>query len=284
MQPDHVDDLIPPELTVEVEPFSLEQLDEFLESWSETPPDEVTPDDEPAGPVATFVRDGIVDDDLAEWAMAHVAAIAANAKLLTEQTKARLDRIQRHHDAAAKRLEQRRAFFEAALIAYGQRFRARDPKHNKTLHLPSGTVKSTASQPAVEVEPDRAEELIAWADGRYRDAPETLAEIVQTTRKPMVSALRKVATIQRVQVGVALTLECGHHHVAQTVTDDGELVATPATVLCEACDPDPITGPPERTVTEVEPLLETMACDADGLPIPGTQVRPASVSYKVAPS
>lgn len=283
MQADHADDLIPPELTVEVEPFGLDELDDFLATPAPAP-DEATPDDEPAGPVASFVRDGIEDDDDAEWAMAHVAAIVANEAMLAEQTTARIARIQRHHDAAAKRLVARREFFTAALLAYARKFHERDPKRNKTLHLPSGTVRSTTSQPKVALDPSRTEDLISWVDAKYRDDKATRDALVKTTRTPMVSELRKVTEVRRIPVATAATLQCGHLVEFPLVDDDGAAVALPDEAMCIECEADPITGPPMRTVVAVEPVVEPVACDHSGVPVPGTQVAPQTTTYTVAPS
>mgnify|MGYP000875846454 CR=1 FL=1 len=53
------------------------------------------------------------------------------------------------------------AQFAAHLEQYAATFRARDPKRNKTLHLPSGQVKSSEAQPKAAVL--QPETLVAWA-------------------------------------------------------------------------------------------------------------------------
>lgn len=277
-------DQIPPELALDDQPFTLDELDQVLHRQQITG-DPREADDVDASEVERWT---ITDEGSAEWAMAHYAAIQANIKALDEQAEAYVDRITRWHDSAFARLARRRDFFEGRLVAYAAEFRARDPKHNKTLHLPSGQVGSTESRPKAKVDDEAA--LIEWARQHLTD--EQLAEVVQVTEKAMVSALRKLVTIVRRPRGYQVVLECGHDHLVPVESPDGD-VRTPEQLRadgmpCDECPADPIDGFPLRRVVEVgdwdEPVVVLPVDDGPNLTVEGAGIEPATVTYKVKAS
>lgn len=280
-------DRIPPELALDHEPFDVDTLDgwmldtsltgeQLVQAFADDNPDDYSPE------VAKVVAFSIGDDEVAEWAMSHVAAIDANVSMLVQQRDAYVARIERHHAAAVKRLAGRRAFLEAHLIGYASAFRARDPKRNKTLHLPSGVVKSTESRPVPEIAPDGDDAVVAWAREHYTG--ERLDELVKVTTRPMVGEIKKETRVAPVLVGWAATLSCGHTIVVAPATPDGEANAEPKAGDEWACDDctDPIDGPTLHPVAEVEKLEEVkVVATTTGAPVPGLQVRPGGVSFKV---
>lgn len=285
------DQIIPPELALDSEPFDLDQLDraigddlpvpDVLASWAGDDPGDYQPS------TAAVMRWTPRDDADAEWCMTHVAAIDAGLELLTEQTAAYYDRIRRHHTAAEARLTRRRQFFEAHLILYGAEHRARDPKRNKTLRLPSGEVKSVERKPTVDVADEAT--VIEWAKRVLpEDAYPAVVKHVPATEKLMVGELRKHAQVGRVLAGRTPTLACGHTSsvVIGVADDDGapiDAAALPAAMPCQGCDPDPITGTPDSEVTGWTDVFMVAPVFA-GVPVPGTEVKPGRIDWSVVSS
>lgn len=266
------DDRIPPDLAVDEEPFTLDRLDVHMDD-----PVALAPE------VAAFQIDS---DDLAEWAMAHVAEIDAGLRLLEEQTEARLARIRRHSEAASSRLLRRREFFEAHLVAYAREFRSRDPKRNKTLSLPSGRVSSVESQAEVTVRDDEA--VAAWARSTLPD--DLIAQVVKVTTKVLVPQLRKHAEVAQRACGIRLGLDCEHQLDVPLADENGEATIIPTGAddapiwRCPFCEPDPIEGEPARTVVHAETLYEPVVRDALMQEIPGAEVAPGRITFTVQPS
>lgn len=268
-------DTIPPELAIDDEPFTLEQLDAELHSHGD-------PD---AAAAHTVERWTITDAGAAEWAMAHVAAIDANLAELAEQHAAYLERIERWHKAAASKLDQRRGFFAAHLERYAAEHRARDPKRNKTLSLPSGKVSSTETHPKVAIADEAT--LIAWARDHMTD--EDLAEVVKVTESAKVMELRKRVQIVRQPVGWEVELDCGHMAFLPPADPDGQPWVPNRIradgVVCERCDPDPITGFPLRHAVTVgdwdEPVAVLPQPEGKSLPVAGASIDAGGVTYRV---
>lgn len=272
-------DLIPPELAIEgPEPFTLEQLDRYTDNVPEA---RAAADD--AAELAEVERWTITDDGAAEWAMAHVAAIDANLAELKEQRQAYLDRINRWHSAAVVRLGGRRGFFAAHLERYADQFRARDPKRNKTLHLPSGQVKSSDKQPKVAVL--NAQTLVDWALDNM--TPEDVAAVVKM--EPLVSELRKRTKIVLRPVGYVVELECGHTHHVPVINPATDAPHTPESLRadgmpCDQCDPDPIDGWLHRKVTAVGNWDERVAVMPKGdgyVTVEGAGIDPGGLEFTV---
>lgn len=290
------DDLIPPELTVDSEPFDPGELDAILagyddadmallfDSWADDNPDDYVPER------AAVMRWTITDDDLAEWAMAHVAQIDAGLEQLAEQKRERIARINRWHDAATRRLTQRRGFFAHHLTQYAAAFRARDPKRNKTLHLTNGVVSSSEAQPKVVV--GNATTIIRWAV-EHMTTDDLLAIVKNDV---LVSELRKRTTIVLRPVGYRVKLDCGHEHLVPVINPATNTPHTPESLhadgmVCDECDRDPIDGHPHRTVTEVGDWDEravVMPTTIDGrataVVVEGANIDAGGVTFTVKPS
>jgi hypothetical protein len=274
------DDRIPPELALDVEPFDLDQLDRAVEdtpdpvaAWADDDPDDYEPDK------AAVMRWHITDDEGAEWAMSHVNGIYANAQALADQRDAYIARINRHHAEAMKRLDARRRFFEQHLILYAAQYRARDPKRNKTLHLPSGVVRSTETQAKVAVADDVtvADWALSHLEGDQHEA------VVKTTTKVMLGELRKVAVVGQRVWGHVLDLSCGHSVRIALATEDGEKLDLRDGYPCRECA-DPLDGEPVREVVRVEDLTERVVRSKDtGEVIPGTRIEPGALTFTVSP-
>lgn len=283
------DDRIPPALAVDEEPFELDALEAGLGDWQ---PDEIgklleawaddTPDDyEPER--AAVMRFRIDNDGLAEWAMAHVAALDTQAEADKAAKQAYVDRIGRHFAGQARKLAQQRAFFEAHLVEYARAFRDRDPKRNKTLHMPSGFVRSTEHQPAAEIVNEA--QVAAWVLEHFD--PEDAASVVKLGA--LVSELRKRVVINRVPQGYEVTLGCQHVHLVPPCNPVNGDAYTPGQLRadgmhCVQCDPDPIDGPPWRKVMEVQDWDEPVVQSVKGETIPGVRVSPKHVTFSVKPS
>jgi hypothetical protein len=283
------DDRIPPALAVDEEPFELDALEVALGDWQ---PDEIgkllaawdddSPDDyEPER--AAVMRFRIDNDGLAEWAMAHVAALDTQGEADKAAKQAYVDRITRHYAAAARRRAGQRAFFEAHLIEYARAFRDRDPKRNKTLHTPSGTVRSTEHQPAAEIVNEA--EVAAWVLEHFD--PEDAASVVKLGA--LVSELRKRVVINKVAAGYEVTLECGHVHLVPPSNPlNGDAIVPDQLradgMGCDECEPDPIDGLPWRKVTRVDDWDEPTVQSVKGETIPGVRVSAKHVTFSVKPS
>lgn len=261
-------DLIPPALAIDGdEPFPVQMID-LIDTHEDMPE------------VAAVHAWSIEDDGAAEWAMAHVAQIQANIDAVNAQAAAYRERIERWHDAMTARLRKRSEFFETHLIAYADAFRARDPKRNKTLHLPSGTVSSTESRPAVIVTDDTA--AAEWAQ---RLPDEVRDAVVQTTTKVMVVPFRQHVHVGEKIIGYRADLECGHDTDLILPADaNGEPVDLSGTWPCYVCDEHPIDGPPARQITTVHDVTALVVRDGDGNEVPGADVRPGGVTFKVRPA
>lgn len=247
--------------------------------------------DDPEHPLASLTRVArwrVEDDGGAEWAARKLAAVKAEqdeAEELAAQWRAEIDRwLTERRRPLAKRY----GFFEGLLLDYLRRRMEADPKL-RTITLPSATLKGSVAKPKVGLAEEEAalEALIAWAD-EHLDADD-LAAVVKTTRKPMVSELRKVASVASVHVGdrLNIALECGHE--LSLFRPDGKVEPeTPAPEVdhlpCAVCEPDPIDGPAVRAVVAVEvvEVHEPVVRDNDsGAIIPGAVVTPEATTYNV---
>lgn len=139
------------------------------------------PEDAPDHPTEGWSITGL---ETAAWASRKAAAAQrkiAEVKAWGEAEKARIDAIVA---AETKRFEEWAAFFEAHLADFLKREIAAGRK-TKSLELPGGTIKLTARQPKVDVEP---EAFLAWAvEGR--------PDLVRVKREVDKTALKRLATL-----------------------------------------------------------------------------------------
>lgn len=311
---------IPADLAFDAPPLTDDQLDayfaeaEHVEDAHEIPVfsgegvvDEFVADDEAWGRREVRAVAGFQVTDLAtaEWAMRKLAEAEAERAALAEQRDSWMERIGAWFDQASKRPTRTANFMTDRLLAFGRGERERNPRV-ATIPLPSGTIKTTASRPAVEVADDAA--LASYiadrltlppvpasdaALARYRTWQEAVAEaeaegdnLVKYTPKVYAGPLRAVASVQQRKLGdrVTVTLSCDHSW--SFITNGEHEYTVGVFASCSVCEPDPIDGarswPVREVVTEDE--YEVVVVGPDGEPLPGVAVRPGGVSVKVVPS
>ena len=182
--------LLPPDLAVDDEPFSDDDLDRYALG-----------DSLPAD--AAFVGQWTVTDDgAAEWAMAKYAVLHAERERLLDQAAAYHARIDLWIEEARRPLDRRLEFFRGALEDYARRRREADPRA-RTLVLPSGRV-SSRSVPAKVTVADEAE-VLRWARLHLADA-EYQAVVRESVR---LTDLRRVVRITESDEGTVVRGEDG---------------------------------------------------------------------------
>jgi hypothetical protein len=298
---------IPPELAVDDEPFTDEELDTYFAVMDAGPNAELRPDGSADPDMADAVEVGhavagwrVEGDDRAEWALRKLAVSREEVSRLEQQAADWRRKIEAWFEQAAAPHRRRALWAIDVLEDYA--LRLREHGGPATLHLPSGTIKTTESKPAIEVVDDA--EVASWLetiDGRL--TPEQAAlwdeameaaglaidsdEFVKRTPKVYVGPLRKVARIDEriVQHRARVVFgDCEHVRMVELeAADDPALPVRGEVMACPICPQDSIDGDALRPVAEVE--LETVVAlivvGPDGLAIPGAQVRPGGVTPKV---
>ena len=211
------------------EPFTLDDLAEaitFLARHGDDPVAELialTPEDlnavvHPTDPtddhaaaldavdrVARFrIPDPIGDDvaradELAEWCGRHLAAATAERDRIAAQAKDWRARIDEWEAAEVRRLDRRLGFFHGHLANYLARWRALDPKRNKTKNLPSVSLRSSAKNVGGAVKIADEDQVLAWAGSSL--PTDEYAQAVKTTESVLVSKLRPLLTIRNTDDG-----------------------------------------------------------------------------------
>lgn len=244
----------------------------------------------------------IHDDGAAEWAMAHVARaddelaqLKAQAAEWTIEAEDRLARIRQWFDHRAARHLATRLFMEAHLRRYALERRAEDPKHAKTLVLPSGAVRTVEHQPKAAVADEDA--VVTWVCHQWADEPE-VADVVAPPqpRKLYVQRLRDHTEVVEVIDHAQLLLADGELiewlHDRPVGAGHTSVVQDPLATrgrVGQRC-PKPGDGwptPDEATalVARVEVLASHLEVHGpDGLPVPGTHVEPGNITTTVVPS
>lgn len=236
----------------------------------------------------------IHDDGAAEWAMAHVARaddelarLKAQAAEWTIEAEDRLARIRQWFDHRAARHLATRLFMEAHLRRYALERRAEDPKHAKTLVLPSGAVRTVEQKPKAAVADEAT--VIAWAV-RALDGPDREDVAPAQPRKLYVQRLRDHTEVVEVIDRAQLLLADGNlvlwERDGAALTEwawEGDRGSGPA---CPGGG-DGWPSPEEATalVARVEVLASHLEVQGpDGLPVPGTHVQPGSITTTVVPA
>lgn len=260
---------IPPELAVDVEPFTLTQLDEALHAADVIgcPVDELDGADPQYGPA---VRWRPATDSGVEWAFRHLAEANAELARLEAQAADWASRIQAWFEPKAAPLTARARRFSAMLERYGVEERRRNPKV-ATLRWPSGTISTTVTKAKVGIE--NGETVVEWAEHRLSVAD--YERVVRTVKSPLVSELRKV--VEMVEVPTAVGLSCG---CSMTVPHlprpaDAASLMLGSAVRCPQCADDALVGSWMRTV-----LLVVLA----GVVVPGAVVEPETITARPVPS
>jgi hypothetical protein len=305
-------DHLPPALTLDEEPMSEEEV-QALAEWLVERADEAGVDPEAAasdlvgiaGEAPAFAQDYIAappqpaarhwridGPGSAEWSMAHVAQATARLRALEEQRDGYIERITHWFTQAARAEQARLAFFEAHLERYAVEWRAEDPKHNKTLTLPSGKVATRAYDAKPAVEDDAA--VIAWAKTHLEG--DELASVVRTKETVIAAGFDRVARLSDEIDGAVykVTLACGHsfeHRVEKSpVTGELEPLFDVGDIEpCGNCPPDPEDESyrgqhqPVADVRVIDMWTRTRVVDQAGELIPGARVEPAKVVPTVKP-
>lgn len=288
---------IPPELAVEVEPISDDDLDLYFDVMATTPGDGAGGPPEADLALAESVDRWQIDsDDLAEWALRKLAVAQEEVARLEQQALEWQRRIDEWFAQAAAPHRRRIAWATERLEDYA--LRLREAGGIATLTLPSGVLKTTVTKPAIEVADDA--EVASWLEtiddrekaALWDDAMEAAGlaldsdEFVKRTPKVYVGPLRKVARIdERVLEHVAVVaLGCDHELRVLVNGPDDLSVPQPGELMpCPVCPQDSLEGDQRRPVAAVvvEPVLEYVVVGPDGEAIPGAQVRPGGVTAKV---
>lgn len=142
---------------------------------------QLRPDDAPDHPTEGWSITGL---ETAAWASRKAAAARQQqerVKVWADAEKARVDAIAA---SEAARFERDAAFFETHLAAF-LRSEIAAGRKTKSLELPGGTIKVTARQPKLDVEP---EAFLAWAVA-------SRPEFVRIKHEVDKAALKRLATL-----------------------------------------------------------------------------------------
>lgn len=300
---------IPAELAVEAEPLSDDELARYFDVHEAFTSASGLPEHMRPQPSETEAgRWRIESDDAAEWALRKLAMARDEAARLREQADEWAARIEHWFVQAAREHVRTEAFMRERLEDYG--LRRRDAGGAATLNLPSGTIKTTSSQPAVEVVDDATLALVletalgeppralsdedaasyrAWReawDKLVADSDEPV-ELVKRTPKVYVGPLRKLVRVAELPTGQTrwvLSLSCEHEQII-TTDDDDMGVELGDELPCSQCPGDPIDGAALSTLIAVEQqqLTELVAVGPDDEPVPGAGVKPGGVTATVKP-
>lgn len=273
---------LPPELAVEVEPFTDWELGRYLEAV-----DDVDPTERPLPADVAGYR--ITADDQAEWAGRKLALAAERVRVAREQAEEWIARIEHNFETATKADRASTEFFESLLADYG--LRVRQAGGAATLHLPSVTVTTSHHQPAVKVDDDdiAADRLRAIFEMDLPDYVDfDFDDLVKITRKVYVGPLRKLVRVAEVDAKLwdwEAILDCGHSLPGDPVGDPRDfIIPDRGDVLpCPTCDPEDFGVLPMRAVATIvtRPRKRLVAVGPDGAEIPGLVVSEESYSVKV---
>ena len=99
-------------------------------------------------------------------------------------------------------LRERAAYLDQSLQEIARRYREADEKHNKTLRLPSGEVRSSSTNPRVAVE-DEAQ-VVAFLRNYVTETGAKVEDFlaVSVSVKPKLDPLKKLATIIETDEGL----------------------------------------------------------------------------------
>lgn len=204
-----------------------------------------------------------------------VAELEAQARAWTIETEDRLARIRQWFEHRARRPRATMAFLQAHLVAYALDRRAEDPKHNKTLVLPSGAVRTIEQRPKVAVADETA--VVGWAEASLD--PDVLQDVAPVQpRKLYVQPLRDHLRLVEVVDHAKLVLANSAEVIEWRRVDRGP--------VCPGVgDGWPTSEDAEDLVARVEVLVSHLEVHGpDGEPVPGCYVEPGQITAKVVPS
>ena len=171
------DDLLPAEL-VDAPPFA-DELDEALLAGRELPPD-----------VVPWKIETLND---AEWAARKLAALEDRASEVRRTHTAWMARIEENEEAELRRVQPGIEFFRGRLKEFALRRRRIEggKVRDATTHVPSAEVSTRQAAPKAVLEDEAA--FIVWAYDAITS--DEYAEVVKTTEKVLIDALRKATSI-----------------------------------------------------------------------------------------
>jgi phage host-nuclease inhibitor protein Gam len=188
----------------------------------------------------------VTDDRAAEWAMRHVARLTNELEKLKQQHDAWVNEVRDWYDREARTITRGLAYFDGQLRTYALARRVLD-EDAKTLRLPSGEVRTRASQPTLRITDEAA--LIAYLKPRH-------ADLVRTREDVLVSTLKEAVTFQHGPAVYSVSMDCGD--TFDSDTDDLK--------FCPLCGA-------EGLVVEVDQVVfEQWWATLGGLVVPGVEV------------
>lgn len=236
----------------------------------------------------------IADDADAERAMrryadadAELGQLQAQADQWAAEANDRLARIRQWFDHRAKRFLATKAFLDYHLTRYALDRRAADPKHGKTLVLPSGQVRTTSVAPKAEVA-DEDSVLMGLAS----ISTELLDEVAPVPpRKLYVQRLRDHTSVVEVVDAAVLVLTTAEvvHWVRGDWKPPADAALGDSWVAGTSCpgimDGWPTPENAEALVARVEVLASHLeVVGPNGKPVPGCYVEPGGITTKVVPA
>lgn len=97
--------------------------------------------------------------DQAEWALKKLRKIAEKEQEVHDLVDAEIFKLENFRKSEIERLSREKAFFEGLLYEYHAPKYEEDPKGNKTLRFPSGSITFKKQQPDYQRDEDK---LLAW--------------------------------------------------------------------------------------------------------------------------
>ena len=156
----------------------------------------------------------VENDGTAEWAMRKLGGLKAKLAEKRQFAKDRKEAIDRWLGVITNPLLRSIAFFEKLLEDYAFRYRDLDPKRNKTLVLPSGSVATTSHSQAVDIEDKGA--LTEWLVNVHHEFRDGWCK---TTYEPQISRFKE-------DIEVVLGASCsGCGQVLVPATEDERLAS-----------------------------------------------------------
>lgn len=136
------------------------------------------------------------DPDTAEWAMAKLADLEREALAVHTAHEEWAAKVERSRQDALRGLEHRISFFRDALRGYALAWHDEYPTERRTLHLPSGTVKTTTPQkPTVQLVPGQEQVVVGWLRGLDRNTVTMAKALKEPEPEPMISGVRKLVQV-----------------------------------------------------------------------------------------
>lgn len=171
---------------------------------------------EDARPEDIVWADSEADADLENWTpldlvtperlMRQLAGVMRRMDHINAQAREMREPIDTWEQRMIDPLMERAYRLDDQLKELARRYREADEKHNKTLRLPSGEVRSTSTNPRVAVEDEAA--LIAFLRNFAKETGSKPEDYLAVSVKPKMDPLKKLATI--IETHDAGPVACAH--------------------------------------------------------------------------